>query len=161
MTGRWESDSSCSFKCTTTLTDSLQRTHSCGHTHWNVASETTTTGVRPKRAAFVCASPVTMDTSGQPTSAARRRKQRRLRSWWRHEQQSIAAALATFQHHSAQRQKTARARQGGRGEVYGQVLGEPSFSPQAAGTQYFAMDLDEVLAASGSRPDRLAPVSGP
>ena len=30
-----------------------------------------------------------------------------------------------------------------------------------AGTQYFAMDLDEVPAAGGFRPDRLAPVSGP
>ena len=41
----------------------------------------------------------------------------------------------------------------------GQVPGAPP--PQAAGTQYFAMDVDEVPAASGSRPDRLAPVSGP
>ena len=30
-----------------------------------------------------------------------------------------------------------------------------------AGTQYIAMDVDEVPAAGGSRPDRLAPVSGP
>ena len=34
-------------------------------------------------------------------------------------------------------------------------------TPHAAGTQYFAMDVDEVPAAGGSRPDRLAPVSGP
>ena len=33
--------------------------------------------------------------------------------------------------------------------------------PQAAGTVYFAMDVDDMLAASGSRPDRLIPVSGP
>ena len=46
-----------------------------------------------------------------------------------------------------------------RGEVYGQVPGAPP--PQAAGTQFFAMDVDEVPAAGGSRPDRLAPVSGP
>ena len=34
-------------------------------------------------------------------------------------------------------------------------------SPQAAGTAHFAMDVDEVPAAVGSRPDRLSPVSGP
>ena len=33
--------------------------------------------------------------------------------------------------------------------------------PPQASTQYFAMDLDEVPAAGGSRPDRLAAVSGP
>ena len=33
--------------------------------------------------------------------------------------------------------------------------------PQAPGTQYFAMDVDEVLAAVCSRPDRLLSVSGP
>ena len=56
-----------------------------------------------------------MDPSGRPPAeggAAWRRRQRRLRSWWRHEQQSVAAALATFSHHSAQRPKTARAREG-------------------------------------------------
>ena len=33
--------------------------------------------------------------------------------------------------------------------------------PQAAGAVYFAMDIDDVPAASGSRPDRLTNVSGP
>ena len=46
-----------------------------------------------------------------------------------------------------------------RGEVYGHVPGAPT--PQAVGTQYFAMDVDEVPAAGGSKPDRVAPVSGP
>ena len=32
---------------------------------------------------------------------------------------------------------------------------------QAAGIVYFSMDVDDVLAAVGSRPDRLSPVSGP
>ena len=51
-----------------------------------------------------------MDPSWQPvTGAAQRRRGRRLRAAWRHEQQSIAQVLATFTHHSAQRQKTARA----------------------------------------------------
>ena len=33
--------------------------------------------------------------------------------------------------------------------------------PQAAGTVYYPMDVDDVLAARGSRPDRLLDVSGP
>ena len=48
--------------------------------------------------------------------------------------------------------------EGVRGEVHGQVPAEPP--SQAAGTQYFAMDADEVPVAGGSRPDRLASVSG-
>ena len=43
----------------------------------------------------------------------------------RHEQQSIRLALAECQHHSAQRQKTARAGEGVRVEVHGQVPDEP------------------------------------
>ena len=93
-------------------------------------------------------------------SAAQRRRQRRLRSWWRHEQQSIAAALATSQHHSALRgQKKARAEEGGfRVELCGEDPFHPP--PQAAGTVYYPMDEDDVLAARGSRPDRLSAVSG-
>ena len=50
-----------------------------------------------------------------------------------------------------------RARTGGwvRGALHGQVPEHPT--PQVAGTQYFAMDVDVVL-ATGSRPDRLAGV---
>ena len=99
--------------------------------------------------------------SWQPVlGAAQRRRQRRLRSWWRHEQQWIAAALATYSHHSALRgQKTARA-----GEEDNEMHFTATFRanppPQAAGTQYFAMDVDDVPAAGGSRPDRLHDVSG-
>ena len=94
-------------------------------------------------------------------SAAQRRRQRRLRSWWRHEQQSIAAALATSQHHSALRgQKMARA---GEGDLElnfaAKIRRHPP--PQAAGTVYYPMDVDDVPAARGSRPDRLSAVSGP
>ena len=60
---------------------------------------------------FLCVT--SMDESSvQLLGAAWRRRQRPLRSWWRHEQQSVAAALATMSHHSAQRQKTARAGEG-------------------------------------------------
>ena len=90
-----------------------------------------------------------------------RRRERRLRSWYRHEQQTVRMALATFTHHSALRgQKTARA-----GEEDNEMHFTATFRanppPQAAGTQYFAMDVDDVPAAGGSRPDRLLDVSGP
>ena len=61
------------------------------------------------------------------------RKQRRLRSWWRHEQQSIAAALATFTHHSEQRQKTARA--GEEGSSCSTLRSSGSTSPPAGALQ--------------------------
>ena len=94
--------------------------------------------------------PVTMDLSGQPMSAAQWRKQRRLHLWWRHEQQSIAAALATFTHHSAQRQKTARAA----GEVRVEPQGEV---PEELLSQ---SELFELFGKEpgGARPDRLAGV---
>ena len=44
-------------------------------------------------------------------------------------------------------------------EVHGQFPGEPPL--HTAGTLYFAMDVDGVPVAGGSRSDRLAPVSGP
>ena len=102
------------------------------------------------------------ESSWQPMmSAAQRQRQRRLRSWWRHEQQSIAAALATSQHHSALRgQKKARAGEGDfELNFAAKIRRHPP--PQAAGTVYFPMDVDDVPAASGSRPDRLLDVSGP
>ena len=94
-------------------------------------------------------------------SAAQRRRQRRLRSWWRHEQQSIAAALATSLHHSALRgQKKARAGEGDfELNFAAKIRRHPP--PQAAGIVYYPMDVDDVPAASGSRPDRLLDVSGP
>ena len=98
------------------------------------------------------------ESSWQPMmSAAQRRRQRRLRSWWRHEQQSIAAALATSQHHSALRGK----KKEGDFELNFAAKIRRHPPPQAAGTVYYPMDVDDVPAASGSRPDRLLDVSGP
>ena len=81
--------------------------------------------------------------------------------WWRHEQQSIAAALATSHHHSAQRgQKKARAGEGDfELNFAAKIRRHPP--PPAAGTVYYPMDVDDVPATSGSRPDRLSAVSGP
>ena len=92
-------------------------------------------------------SPFTMDLSWQPSrSAAQRRRGRRLRAARRHEQQSIAQALAVYTHHSAPRRQTmARAGAWVRDEVHGQVLEEPT--PQAAGTEYFSLDVEDVPAA--------------
>ena len=48
---------------------------------------------------------------------------------------------------------------GARDELHGHAPEDAP--PRAAGTQYFAMDVDDVPAAGGSRPDRLPDVSGP
>ena len=48
---------------------------------------------------------------------------------------------------------------GERVELHGDDPEDPH--PQAASTQYFALDVDEVPAVGGSRPDRLPEVSGP
>ena len=69
--------------------------------------------------------------------------------------------LATFTHHSVlQGPKTAR---GGEedNEMYFTATFWANPPPQAAGPQYFAMDVDEVPPVGGSRPDRLPDVSGP
>ena len=97
---------------------------------------------------------------GATARAARRRRECWLRMHWRHEQLTLQMLLATFQHHSAPRgQTTARSGEWGNEVKYTAMFRE--HPPQVAGTQYFAMDVDEVPAAGGSRPDRLAPVSGP
>ena len=101
-----------------------------------------------------------MDFSWQPvTGAAQRRRGRRLRAAWRHEQQSIAQALAAHTHHSAPlRQTMARAGWWERAALHGHVPEHPT--SQAAATEYFSLDVEDVPAA-GSRPDRLFAVSGP
>ena len=88
--------------------------------------------------------------------AAQRRRAWRLRSWYRHEQQTVRMALAAYTHHSAPRRPT-MARAGGweRAVLHGQVLEHPT--SQAAGTEYFSLDIEDVPAA-GSRPERLAGV---
>ena len=67
-------------------------------------------------------------------------------------------ALAESTHHSAQRQKTARAGGWERGELHGHGLEHPSF--QAAGAQYFSMDDDEEAPAA-ARPAPVEEVQPP
>ena len=140
----------------------------CGvtiHTH-QVVSQTTTTTTRLRQVGdplfFTRVAHFMAESSWQPVmSAAQRRRQRRLRSWWRHERQSIAAALATLQHHSAP-----WGTEDGHGEegdfelnFAAKIRRHPP--PQAAGTVCYPMDVDDVPAVGGSRPDRVSDVSGP
>ena len=91
------------------------------------------------------------------TGSARRRRERRLRSMLRHERMTVAMALAEKLHHSSRGQRMARA-----GEEDLELHYTAEFRthppPQAAGTVYFAMDVDDVPAALGSQPDRLSEV---
>ena len=91
------------------------------------------------------------------TGSARRRRERRLRSIVRHERMTVAMALAEKLHHSSRGQRMARA-----GEEDLELHYTAEFRthppPQAAGTVYFVMDVDDVPAALGTRPDRLSKV---
>ena len=68
---------------------------------------------------------------GGGTGSARRQRERRLRSMLRHERMSVAMALAESTHHSAQRQKTARAGREARVVLHGHVPKAPL--PQGSG----------------------------
>ena len=72
----------------------------------------------------------------------------------RHERMSVAMALAEKLHHSAQRPEMARAGEEDLELYYTAEFGTHP-PPQAV---YFAMDVDDVPAALGSRPDRLSEV---
>ena len=81
-----------------------------------------------------------------------------MRAAWRHEQQSIAQALVAHTHHSAPRRQTiARAGEGDL-EMHYTATFRTHPLPQAAGTLYYPMDVDDLPAAGGSRPDRLTEV---
>ena len=91
------------------------------------------------------------------TGSARRRRERGLRQHWRHEQLTLQMLLATYQHHAAPRgQTTARSGEWGSELNYTATI-RTTPTPQAAGTVYYPLDVDEVPAA-GSRPDRLTEV---
>ena len=74
-----------------------------------------------------------------------------------HERMTVAMVLAEKLHHSSRGQRMART-----GEEDLELHYTEEFRthppPQAAGTVYFAMDVDDVPAALGSRPDRLSEV---
>ena len=89
-------------------------------------------------------------------SGAARRRQRRVGQWLRHERLSVAMALAENNHHSAPRRPTMARARGEESEMHN-AMDQMTPLPEAASTQYFAMDVDEVPAA-GSRPDRLTEV---
>ena len=72
-----------------------------------------------------------------------------MRAAWRHEQLSVRMALAAAQHHSAPKCAGPEKHEAPRGQTTARA---------AAGAQLFCLDLDEALAAGGSRPDRLPEV---
>ena len=73
--------------------------------------------------------------------AAKRRRERRLRAYLRYARMSVAMALAENNHHSAPRRPTmARAR--GEESEMNYAMGLTTPPPEAASTQYFALDDD-------------------
>ena len=98
---------------------------------------------------------VDREESGSIGSALRRRE-RRHRAYLKIARMSVAMALAESQHHSAQHQKTARARRGFRGAQHSKIPEAPT--SQEPGTQHFFLDHDSVPELGGSRPDRLADI---
>ena len=89
-----------------------------------------------------------MDLSWQPvTGAAQRRRGRRQCAAWRHEQQSIAQALAVYTHHSAPRRQTMSRAGGWVREENSRPSSGRTHPPQAAGTEYFSLDVGDVPAA--------------
>ena len=111
------------------LPNALSGSSTCGRTCVNVASKTTTTTPTTDKKAFrftsvafsfvvsraeplweaVVVMMAAHEAQGGGTSSARRRRERRLRAYLRYARMSVAMALAETQHHSAQRQKRARA----------------------------------------------------
>ena len=75
------------------------------------------------------------------------------RAAWRHEQQSIVQALATFTHHSARRQKTARAGEEGHEDLHNPPRRQKPLPPEP---KLFDLSVDEE--PNGVRLDRLAGV---
>ena len=66
-------------------------------------------------------------------------------------------ALAEKLHHSSRGQRVARAGEGDL-EMHHTATFRTHPSPQAAGTLYHSMDVDDLPAAGASRPDRLTEV---
>ena len=82
-------------------------------------------------------------------TAAARRRQRRLRQFFRHERLSVNMAVAEMQHHADPRgQSMARAGDEDH-EVHFTATIRANAPPQAAGTEYFSLDVDDVPAAWG------------
>ena len=90
----------------------------------------------------------------EDAGTAKRRRERRLRQFLRHGPLTVAMALAACTHHAAPRGQSRGA--GGGNEMY-YTAKFRNIPPQAAGTEYFSLDVEDVPAA-GSRPDRFAGV---
>ena len=75
----------------------------------------------------------------------------------RHERLSVAMALAESQHRTTRGQKVVRAGEEDL-EMHYTTTFRTHNPPKAAGTLYYPMDVDDVPAVRGSRPDRLTEV---
>ena len=92
--------------------------------------------------------------------AARRRRERRHRAYLKYVRTSVAMALSEYKHHTSRGQNMDRAGGGVQDAVHGQV--PEALLHQEPGTQHFTLDDDDsVLELGGSRPDRIATLSGP
>ena len=92
--------------------------------------------------------------------AAKRRRERRHRAYLKYVRMSVAMALSEYKHHTSRGLNMDRAGGGVRDAVHGQV--PEALLPQEPGTQHFLLDDDDsVPELRGSRPDRIATLSGP
>ena len=89
-----------------------------------------------------------MPRVGHAIGAARRRREWRLRQFLRHERRTLALALAELQHHTAPRDRRAWAGEVEHEENSKRRLQNPPLL-QAASTEYFTVDNDEVYACRG------------
>ena len=85
--------------------------------------------------------------------AAKRRRERRHRAYLKYARMSVAMALSEYKHHTSRGQRLDRAGGWERAALHGHVPEHPT--PQAAGTEYFSLDVEDVPAA-GLRPGVLA-----
>ena len=129
-------------------------------TRHNTQHTTTTTQVSTQASPFLrsdlfCEDFMWAAEGAAHAGAAKRRRERRHRAYLKYARMSVAMALSEYKHHTSRGQRMDRAGEWERAVLHGQVPEHPT--PQAAGTEYFSLDVEDVPAA-GSCPDRLAGV---
>ena len=86
--------------------------------------------------------------------AAKRRRERRHRAYLKYARMSVVVALAEYKHHTSRCQRMDRVGGWERAALHGHVPEHPT--PQAAGTEYFSLDVEDVscrrVAALGFSP---------
>ena len=77
---------------------------------------------------------------------AKRRRERRHRAYLKYARMSVVVALAEYKHHTSRCQRMDRVGGWERAALHGHVPEHPT--PQAAGTEYFSLDVEDVSAAA-------------